>query len=285
MPLMPTTPWSRSASSRERRDRHDDGPAGGVADDVAGHPDPRGLGVLVVHAGVADVRGGHHHDLAVVRRVGQRLLVAGHAGREDRLAEGLARGAVGVAAEGAAVLEDEHCLVTGREQARVPDLLLRLTGRIVKGCRSRPTISAARSDYCHAMDDTGRVLSRADELAREFLAGLGDAAGVAAGDLRGDAGGLRRAAAGVGGRPCRGGGGAGPDRRRGTGRDGRPAVLRLRDRGLHAGGARRRRADLRLGPERRPQLADARRGRRRGRRRPLGGRGRSGCPSARPSAS
>ena len=81
---------------------------GGVADDVAGDPDPRGLGVLVVHAGVADVGGGHHHHLAVVGRVGQRLLVAGHAGREDRLAEGLARGAVGLAAEGAAVLEDQH---------------------------------------------------------------------------------------------------------------------------------------------------------------------------------
>ncbi len=25
MPLMPTTPWSRSASSSDRRDRHDDG--------------------------------------------------------------------------------------------------------------------------------------------------------------------------------------------------------------------------------------------------------------------
>ena len=40
--------------------------AGGVADDVAGDPDARGLGVLVVHAGVADVRGRHHDDLAVV---------------------------------------------------------------------------------------------------------------------------------------------------------------------------------------------------------------------------
>ena len=81
---------------------------GGVADDVAGDPDPARLGVLVVDAGVADVRRGHHHDLAVVGRVGQRLLVAGHAGGEDRLAEGLALGAVGLAAEGAAVLEDEQ---------------------------------------------------------------------------------------------------------------------------------------------------------------------------------
>ena len=74
--------------------------ARGVAHDVAGDPDRRGLGVLVVDAGVADVRGGHHDDLPVVRRVGQRLLVAGHAGGEDGLAERLADGAVRLAAEG-----------------------------------------------------------------------------------------------------------------------------------------------------------------------------------------
>ena len=61
-----------------------------VAHDVAGDPDPARLRVLVVHAGVADVRRGHDDDLAVVRRVGERLLVAGHAGGEDGLAEGLA---------------------------------------------------------------------------------------------------------------------------------------------------------------------------------------------------
>ena len=49
------------------------------------------------------MRRGHHDDLAVVRRVGQRLLVAGHAGGEDGLAEGLAGGAVRLAAELAAV--------------------------------------------------------------------------------------------------------------------------------------------------------------------------------------
>src|SRR6185295_4069825 len=58
--------------------------------------------------GVADVRGGHHDDLAVVRRVGERLLVAGHAGVEHRHAEGLPHGPVGAAAEGAAVLQDEY---------------------------------------------------------------------------------------------------------------------------------------------------------------------------------
>ena len=90
MPLMPTTPWPparRPASAGRAPVRR---AAGRVAHDVAGDPDPAGLGVLVVDAGVADVRRGHHDDLAVVRRVGERLLVAGHAGGEDRLAERLA---------------------------------------------------------------------------------------------------------------------------------------------------------------------------------------------------
>ena len=66
------------------------------------------LGVLVVHAGVADVRGRHDDDLAVVRGVGEGLLVAGHAGGEHRFAEGLPHGPVGAAAEDAAVLQDEY---------------------------------------------------------------------------------------------------------------------------------------------------------------------------------
>ena len=66
------------------------GPHRGVAHDVAGDPDPARLVVLVVDAGVADVRRGHDDDLPVVAGVGQRLLVAGHAGGEDGLADGLA---------------------------------------------------------------------------------------------------------------------------------------------------------------------------------------------------
>ena len=63
-----------------------------VAHRIAGHPDlvAAALGVLVVPAGVADLRRGGHHDLPVVARVGQRLLVARHAGGEHRLAERLA---------------------------------------------------------------------------------------------------------------------------------------------------------------------------------------------------
>src|SRR5205085_2082249 len=48
------------------------------------------LGVLRRDAVVADQRIRHGDDLAPVRRVGQHLLVAGHAGVEDRLAEALA---------------------------------------------------------------------------------------------------------------------------------------------------------------------------------------------------
>ncbi len=85
-------------------------PAGRIAHDVAGHPDAARLVVLVVDAGVADVRGGLHDDLAVVGRIGQRLLIAGHRGREDRLAERLAPRAVRLAGERAPVLEDEQSL-------------------------------------------------------------------------------------------------------------------------------------------------------------------------------
>ena len=85
------------------------GPARGVADDVAGHPDAAGLGVVGVDAGVANVRRGLDHELAGVGGVGDGLLVAGHAGREDCLAEGRSGGAVAGAAENPAVLEHEDC--------------------------------------------------------------------------------------------------------------------------------------------------------------------------------
>ena len=78
-----------------------------VAHHVPGHLDARGLVVLVVPAGVADLRRGLHHDLAVVGRVGQRLLVPGHAGGEDGLTEALPRRTVGLAAEDPSVLEDQ----------------------------------------------------------------------------------------------------------------------------------------------------------------------------------
>ena len=87
-------------------------PAGGepgwLAHHVAADPDPAGLGVFVVDAGVADVRGGHGDDLAAVRGIGQRLLVTGHPGVEDHLAERLAVRAEGRAVQRGAVLQDEQ---------------------------------------------------------------------------------------------------------------------------------------------------------------------------------
>ena len=45
------------------------------------------LRILIVDAGVADLRRGHGHDLTGVRRIGEHLLVAGHAGREHDLTD------------------------------------------------------------------------------------------------------------------------------------------------------------------------------------------------------
>ncbi len=80
-----------------------------VAHDVAGHLDAARLVVLVVPAGVADLRRGRDDDLAVVAGVGERLLVAGHRGAEHRLAQALPGGAVALAAEDPAVLEHQKC--------------------------------------------------------------------------------------------------------------------------------------------------------------------------------
>ena len=83
-----------------------------VADGVAGHPDlvAATFGVFVIPAGVADLRRGGDHDLAVIAGVGQRLLVARHAGGEHRLTERLADRAECGAGEDAAVIEDQQCL-------------------------------------------------------------------------------------------------------------------------------------------------------------------------------
>src|SRR5690606_32546095 len=70
---------------------------GGVAHDEARDPDALRLGVFLVDARVADVRRRHDDDLPGVARIRQGLLVAGHAGREDGLAEGATARAVGPA--------------------------------------------------------------------------------------------------------------------------------------------------------------------------------------------
>src|SRR5690606_16736612 len=53
---------------------------GELSHDHASHLWPCRLGVLGVHAVVADHRRGHHDDLAAIRGIGERLLIAAHAG-------------------------------------------------------------------------------------------------------------------------------------------------------------------------------------------------------------
>ena len=66
------------------------------------------VGYFISQSIATDVRRGHDDDLLVVAGVGQRLLVAGHAGGEDRLAGRGADRAVGAALERAPVLQHQH---------------------------------------------------------------------------------------------------------------------------------------------------------------------------------
>ena len=84
---------------------------GGITHDVAGHPDARGFGILAVHAGIADVREGLHDDLAIVARIGERLLVSGHAGGEDDLTGRPAQGAIRLPHIYLSVFQNEDCIV------------------------------------------------------------------------------------------------------------------------------------------------------------------------------
>ena len=60
-----------------------------LAHDKAGNPAFAGLVIVKVDAVVADERVGHGNDLTVVGRVGQDLLIAGHAGVEYDLTDAL----------------------------------------------------------------------------------------------------------------------------------------------------------------------------------------------------
>jgi hypothetical protein len=59
-----------------------------LADDEAGGVYAPGLEVLGIHPVVADLRIGHRHQLKVIGRVRQNLLVAAHGGVKDHLPEG-----------------------------------------------------------------------------------------------------------------------------------------------------------------------------------------------------
>ena len=89
---------------------------GRLPDGEPGDVDPVALGVRGMHAVVALLRRGHRHDLPGVRRVRQDLLVAGHPGVEDGLAERLAFRPEPGSSEDGPVLEGQE---RGRRRHRV----------------------------------------------------------------------------------------------------------------------------------------------------------------------
>src|ERR1700730_12502433 len=113
---------------------------GRVAHHIATHPDPARLVVLAIDSGVTDVRRGVDHNLTVVRGVGQRLLIAGHAGGEDGLTEGLSHTPVGLAPKGPPILQHED---------RVPPPLCHRTAfpsrTVGRPCRKVATTRAGSS--------------------------------------------------------------------------------------------------------------------------------------------
>ena len=76
-----------------------------LAHDKARDPALAGLVILKIDAVVADQRVGHGDDLAVVGGVGQHLLIAGHAGVENDLADALSLVADGIPLEQGAIRE------------------------------------------------------------------------------------------------------------------------------------------------------------------------------------
>jgi hypothetical protein len=71
--------------------------------------------VLDIGPGVADVREGEGQDLAHIGRVGQDLLIPGHGGVEDHLAERRADGAAAKALQDGSVREREHAGDAGKK--------------------------------------------------------------------------------------------------------------------------------------------------------------------------
>src|SRR5206468_664011 len=78
-----------------------------LADDEAADPRPTALAVLGVDAVVADHGVGHRHDLTMIRRVGQDLLIPGHARIENDLSIHLSAGAERPTCKYGAVFERE----------------------------------------------------------------------------------------------------------------------------------------------------------------------------------
>src|SRR5665647_3261266 len=137
------TTSSRSCSTRRRPDSS-----------TSPSPEkmPARIGVLLVHPGVPDVRGRHHHDLPVVRGVGEGLLIPGHPGVEDDLADRAPSGPEHPAGEGPAVLEHQDgCLPVHRWSS----LVCAITARTASirparsaSCRGSRPVSTTVSPAC-----------------------------------------------------------------------------------------------------------------------------------------
>ena len=108
-------------------------PAGGRGAQVAHHERPQGrplrLGVVGVHAVVAHLRVGQHHDLPRIGGVGDDFQVALHGGIEAYLACGLAGRAAGGAGEHRAVLQHEQRRRPRRLRGGRPHLFRNLAQR------------------------------------------------------------------------------------------------------------------------------------------------------------
>ena len=80
----------------------------GIAHDVAGNPDSRGFRILPIDSRVPNMRERLYHDLTIVAGVRKRLLITGHAGRENDLPAGRADRAVRFTHIHLSVFENEN---------------------------------------------------------------------------------------------------------------------------------------------------------------------------------
>src|SRR5699024_1347584 len=94
--------WSSDVCSSDLTD------TSGFPHHVTGHPDTLRLTVLVVPAGITDMRGGLHDYLPMVRGIGQRFLITGHARREHDLTQRATGGTVRRPTKYGAVLEHQR---------------------------------------------------------------------------------------------------------------------------------------------------------------------------------
>ena len=93
-------------------------PAAQLADDESAYPGASALGILVVDPVIADLRVRHRHDLAVIGRVGEDLLISRHARVEDDLAIDLATCPEGPPRKDRPVFQSQLCDV--HHPVRIP---------------------------------------------------------------------------------------------------------------------------------------------------------------------